>query len=127
MSSAFWFMVAVTSTAFITFMAFAVWFDTRKKEREAHYRNEMARQIAEANNAGPILEYVRGNERAAKERVQIWLSVGGLVTMAVGAALMIFLYALVPMVPVYLSGLFPLFVGIALLFFAKFMMNPNER
>ena len=87
----------------------------------------MARQIAEANNAGPILEYVRGNERAAKERVQIWLSVGGLVTMAVGAALMIFLYALVPMVPVYLSGLFPLFVGIALLFFAKFMMNPNER
>ena len=97
MSTAFWFMVAVTGTALFTFLTFVVWFDGRRKEREAHYRNEMARQIAEAGNAGPILEFVRANERAAAERVQMWLSVGGLVTIAVGAALMIFLYALVPM------------------------------
>ena len=126
MSTAFWFMVAVTGTAFFTFITFVIWFDGRRKDREAHYRNEMARQIAEAGDASPILEFVRANERAAAERVQLGLSVAGLITMAVGAALMIFLYALVPAAAVYLVGLFPLFVGIVMLFFAKVMMKPKE-
>lgn len=125
MSAAFWFMVALTSTAFLTFLSFVIWFDGRQKEREAHYRDEIARKIAEAEDPGPILEYVRANEQADAERVRLKVSVSGLITTAVGAALMIFMYALVPAVPVYLIGLFPLFVGIVLIFYARFMMKPT--
>ncbi len=126
MSAAFWFMVAVTATAFLTFISFIVWFEGRRKEREDHYRNEMARKIADADDSGPILEYVRANERADAEKVRMKASVGGLVTLAVGAALMIFLYMLVPTSAVYLIGLFPLFVGMVLLFMSEFMMKPND-
>lgn len=123
MSAAFWFMVAVTSTAFFTFISFVIWFDGRRKEREAHYRDEMARRIAAAEDAGPILEYVRANEKADAEQVRLKVSIAGFITTAVGAALMIFLYKLVPASAVYLIGLFPLFVGMVLLFLSKFMMK----
>ena len=125
MSAAFWFMVAVTSTAFLTFLSFVVWFEGRQKEREAHYRDEMARKIAEAEDSRPILEYVRANEQTDAQRVKLKVSIGGLVTSAVGAALMIFLYMLVPTSAVYLIGLFPLFVGIVLLSYSGFMMKPR--
>ena len=125
MSAAFWFMVAVTSTAFLTFLSFVIWFEGRQKEREAHYRDEMARKIAEAEDSRPILEYVRANEQTDAQRVKLKVSIGGLVTSAVGAALMIFLYMLVPTSAVYLIGLFPLFVGIVLLSYSGFMMKPR--
>lgn len=125
MSAAFWFMVAVTRTAFLTFLSFVIWFDGRRKEREAHYRDEMARKITEAEDSGPILEYVRANEQADAEQVRFKVSVSGLITTAVGAALMIFMYKLVPAVPVYLIGLFPLFVGMVLIFYSAFMMKPK--
>ena len=126
MSAAFWFMVAVTSTAFITFLSFVIWFDGQRKEREAHYRAEMARKIADADDPGPIMEFVAANERADAEKVRLKVSVAGLITTAVGAALMIFMYKLVPAVPVYLIGLFPLFVGMVLLFLSEFMMEPKK-
>ena len=57
--------------------------------------------------------------------MKLKVSIGGLVTSAVGAALMIFLYMLVPTSAVYLIGLFPLFVGIVLLSYSGFMMKPR--
>ncbi len=125
MSAAFWFIVSVTSTAFLTFLSFVIWFEGRQKEREAHYRDEMARKIAEAEDSRPILEYVRANEQTDAQRVKLKVSIRGLVTSAVGAALMIFLYMLVPTSAVYLIGLFPLFVGIVLLSYSGFMMKPR--
>ena len=119
-------MVAVTATAFFTFISFIVWFDGRRTEREAHYRDEMARKIRDAEDPGPILEYVRANEKADADRVRLKVSVSGLITTAVGAALMIFMYNIVPQYPVYLIGLFPLFVGMVLLFQSEFMMKSGD-
>lgn len=126
MSSAFWFMIAVASTAFFTFISFVIWVEGRRKEREDHYRDEMARKIADAGESGPILEFVRANERADAEKVRMKARVAGLITIAVGAGLMIFLYQLVPTAAAYLVGLIPLFVGVVLLILSEFMMKPND-
>ena len=44
--------------------------------------------------------------------------------MAVGVALMVFLHQLIGGTPVYLAGLIPLLVGVALLVASEFMMKP---
>lgn len=125
MSAAFWLMVAVCSTAFMAFITVVVWFDIRRKERESHYRNEMARKITEASDPGPLLEYVREVERADAARTRTKARVAGLVTLAGGAALMIFLHQVAPGHAVYLVGLIPLFVGAALLIFSELFIKPS--
>ncbi len=126
MSAAFWFMVAVAATVFFTFISFIVWFEGRRKEREAHYRDEMARKIADASDSGPILEFVRTNARADAKQVRLKARVAGLITIAVGAGLMIFLQQVAPTAAVYLVGLIPLFIGVVLLFLSEFMMKPTD-
>lgn len=126
MSSAFWFMVAVTGTALFTFISFIVWVESRRKEREQHYRDEMARKLAEAGNSGPVLDYVNANARADAAQVRLKARVAGLVTVAVGVGLMIFLHQLVPGTAVYLVGLIPLLVGVVLLILSELMMKPKE-
>ena len=126
MSAAFWFMIAVSSTAFFAFISFVIWFDGRQKERESHYRDVMAQRIADAGDSGPILEFVQANERADAERVRLKARVSGLITVAVGLALMIFLHQLVPTAAVYLVGLIPVFVGVVLLILSEFMMKPKD-
>jgi hypothetical protein len=126
MSAAFWFMVAVASTAFFTFISFIIWIDGRQREREAHYRDEMTRKIAEAGDSGPILEYVRANARADAEQVRLKVRVSGLITIAVGGGLMIFLHQIAPATAIYLAGLIPLFIGIVLLILSEFMMKPAD-
>lgn len=126
MSAAFWFMVAVTGTAFFTFVSFIIWVEARRKEREAHYRDEMTRKIADAGDSSPVLEFVRANARADAEKVRLKARVAGLVTFAVGVGLLIFLHQLVPMAAVYLVALIPLFVGVVLLILSEFMMKPTD-
>lgn len=123
MSAAFWLMIAVLGTVFFAFISVVVWIESRQKERETHYRDEMARKIAEAGDSGPILEYVRETERVDAARVRIKARVAGLITAAVGVALMIFLYGVAPATSVYLVGLIPLLIGVVLLIFSEFMMN----
>jgi hypothetical protein len=123
---AFWLMVAVVGTAIMGFVSFAVWVGNREKEREAHFRNEMAQRIAETGDAGPVLEFVRETERTNAARTRLKARVAGLITTAIGVALMIFLYQLVPSTPVYLAGLIPLLVGVVLLIFSELMMKPDD-
>ncbi len=125
MSAAFWFMVAVTGTALFTFLSFIIWFDGRQTERESHYRDEMARRIAEADDPAAILEYVRGNERADAEKSRMAARLGGLITFAVGLGLMIFLHQVAPGSAAYLIGLIPGLIGVVLIIHSKFMMKPK--
>jgi hypothetical protein len=126
MSAAFWFMIAVVATAGIAFVPVVVWLAERTREREAHYRSETVKKIAESGNAVAALEYLREIERAEALRERRKARIGGLITIAVGAALMIFLYQLMPGTAIYLSGLIPLLVGVALLIGSAFMMKPEE-
>jgi len=124
--AAFWLMIAVVVAATMAFVSVVAWLKGREKEREAHYRNEMARRIAEADDPAPLLAYLRENERidVARERAKVRL--GGLITLAIGVAMMVFLHQFVPEEPVYLAGLVPSLVGVVLLVFSELVMRTRD-
>jgi hypothetical protein len=98
-----------------SFLSIAVWTDARRKEREAFYRSETVKKIAESPAAGPlVIEFMREHERNAMRRMHEGIRLGGLIAFVVGIGLMIFLWNIVPGKPVYLVGLMPIAAGGAL-------------
>lgn len=120
---AVFFFLAIGAIALFTFLSVATWAGTRQQEREAYYKAEMMKKIAEVGGErNPALEYLREQERIAAAKREGGFRLGGLICIAVGIGLMIMLHELVPMHGVYLTGLIPLFVGIALLVYGIWMM-----
>jgi len=108
--------LTIGAIALFSFLAVATWSGTRQKEREAYYKTEMLKKIAEqGGEKNPALEYLREQERIAERKRVAGIKVGGLVNIAVGLAIIALLYGLVPVKAVSLCGLFPLFIGVALL------------
>jgi hypothetical protein len=107
----------VTMVAVFTFTSIASWAEARRKEREAFYKSETLKKIAESGGAGgaAALDLMREQERIALRNRRDGQRLGGIITIAVAIGLMIFLRAVAPSEPAYLVGLIPLFVGIALL------------
>src|SRR5213594_3331998 len=109
--------LSVTSIALFSFVAVAAWSDARRREREAYYKSETLKKIAEAQGAGAssAIEFLReealrraeDKKNAAQHRRE-GIKLGGLVTAAVGIGLMIFVRAIERDEPVYLVGLIPL-------------------
>jgi len=55
-----------------SFLSIAVWTDARRKEREAFYRSETVKKIAESPAAGPlVIEFMREHERNASAIVEL--------------------------------------------------------
>jgi hypothetical protein len=134
------FLIPVVSIiAVFSWLAVASWSDARRKEREAFYKSETLKKVAEGQGPGATaaLEYLREQEKNAAqrsaERLRLselrrreGLKLGGLVNVAIGIALMIFLHELLRnhSQEIYLCGLIPLFIGVALLAYAYFL-SPN--
>jgi len=118
----------VGSVALFSFLGVAAWSDARRKEREAYYTSETLKKIAETSGEGAksAMELLHEQERAAVRRRREGVRLGGLITAAVGISLMIFLRAIVRDEPaVFLVGLIPLFVGLALLLYG-YVLGPKE-
>jgi Domain of unknown function (DUF6249) len=126
MSAAFWFMISVVGTAMLSFLTVAVWLSERTKERDAHYRHETIRKLAEAGDSAGALEYLRETERSNAAGVRSKARLAGLITLAAGVALTIFLHQSVPGTAAYLVGLIPLLVGVAFLIFTEIMAKPRS-
>lgn len=107
----------VLMVSVFAFTSIATWSDARRREREAFYRSETLKKIAESTGPGgaAALEILREQDRMAHRRRRDDQRLGGLVTIAAGVGLLIFLRAMVPHEAAYLVGLIPLFVGVALL------------
>jgi hypothetical protein len=103
--------------ALFGFLSVVVWLEYRKAQREADHRNETYRQML--NTSGGSVEAVRELMQHEDDRRELRAidgsRSGGLITACVGVGLTVFLYAIRPERPVYLVGLLPLCVGIALL------------
>jgi hypothetical protein len=119
-------VVAIVSV--FTFSTLAVWFGIRLQERRAFYKAETLRRITESSGEGAqaALELLREDDRLKRIRTREGLKLGGLINLAVGVALIIFLWALVPAHGVYLCGLIPGLVGVAMLGYVRFLAAPLE-
>ena len=117
----------VGSIALFSFLTVNGWADARRKEREAYYRGETLKKIAESSGeaAKSALEMLREQEIFAARRRIEGLKLGGLITTAVGVGVMVLLSGLRVAEPVYLTGVIPLLVGLALLVYA-FLLAPKE-
>jgi high-affinity Fe2+/Pb2+ permease len=92
----------------------------------AYYRSETIKKIAETQ--GPAaLEYLREENRLAMERIREGLKLGGLVTTAAGVGVMVFVAAIANAGSkhLFLVGVIPLMIGLALLAYT-YWMAPKE-
>jgi hypothetical protein len=106
------------------------WLDNRRKEREAFYKAETFRRLTEtsAEGAKAAIELLREESRLERQKRREGMKLGGLICVAVGAAMVIFLRVQSfrdPDAP-YMVGLIPVFVGVALLVYVYFMSAPAE-
>ena len=112
---AVFFFLAIGSIALFGFLSVATWTGTRAQEREAYYKAETLKKIAEmGGERNPALEYMRERERIAAAKRIGGFRLGGLINIAIGLALLILLHALVHVPGVALVGLIPLFIGVVL-------------
>lgn len=110
----------IGSIALFSFLAVSSWSDARRKEREAYYRNEMLKKLAETSGDGTkaAIELLHSEERRALIKRREGFKLGGLITLAVGIALMVFLRAAATDDPAaFWVGLLPASVGAALLLY----------
>jgi hypothetical protein len=121
--TALFLFLSTGSVALFSFIAVASWAGSRQAERKAFYKSEVLKKIAESEGAGAAaaLEIMREEKRAWAERFRAGTMLSGLIVVGVGLALLVFLKALVTSEPVYLCGLIPLFIGIALVGYSQFL------
>lgn len=127
-----WMFLSIGAVAlFAVFIPLVTFLDNRRKEREAFYRAETLRRVAEApgDGARAALEILREEERLTAVKKIEGMKIGGLVNIGVGLGLLIFLRFMIgggPGSP-YLCGLIPAFIGVALLGYALFLAPHPER
>jgi hypothetical protein len=127
--------LAISVVSVFSFASIAVWVEGRRKEREAYYKAESMRRIAEmpGDGAKNVIEVMREEERilkgrevAAAAKKREGMIIGGLVNIGIGVGMMVFLYFLTldhkdGPAHVYLSGLIMVFIGLPLLLYGLWM------
>jgi hypothetical protein len=118
----------VGSIALFSFLAVSAWADARRKEREAYYRSETLKKIAESSGEGAksAMELLREQEKNMAKRRLEGIKLGGLITTAVGIGVTVLLRGIAHEEPVYLAGLIPLLIGAVMLVYA-YLLAPKEE
>ena len=109
--------LAVGAVAMFSMISVATWSGARQKEREAYYKNDMLKKLADSQGPGAAsaLELMREEARIATVRMKQGLQIGGLITGAAGLGVLIFLRALLGGEQgVWMCGMIPFLVGMAL-------------
>jgi hypothetical protein len=98
-----------------------------RKEREAYYKSEALKRMADSTGVGSdmMLQYLREEERKAERRARGGVRLAGLILTAVGIGATIFLHEFILDMPVYLAGLIPILIGLALLAYS-YMLSENN-
>ncbi|HUB50682.1 MAG TPA: DUF6249 domain-containing protein [Terracidiphilus sp.] len=126
-AGALWIFLSVGAVAvFAVFIPLVSWIDSRRKEREAYYRAETLRRVAESTSEGSkaTLELLWEENRQKLLRMHEGLKIAGVVNMGVGLGLIPFLKMLLPNQAVFLCGLIPLMIGVAMLVYVYVLAAP---
>ena len=110
----------VGTIATFGFFAIASWVHARRREREAFYRSEVLKKLAEAGPEGSsaALEMFREQQRSsASDRLETQ-RLGGFIFAAIGLGLMALLRGVASNESAWLSGLIPTLVGAVLLIYS---------
>jgi hypothetical protein len=124
-----WMFLSIGAVAlFVVFIPITTWIESQRKEREAFYKAETVRRLTESSGEGAraAIELMREQDRMGRRKRTEGMKIGGLINIAVGVGLMIFLHALVSGEPVYLCGLIPGLIGVALLTYALLLSPKTE-
>jgi hypothetical protein len=126
-----WIFLAVGAIAlFGIFLPTATWMDHRHKEREAFYKAETMRRISEASPEGSnaAVQLLREEERVKAIKAREGLKIAGVINIGVGIGLIIFLRALLgTQQSVYLCGLIPGLIGVAMIVYVYLMAPPVDH
>ena len=126
-----WMFLSVGAVSlFVVFIPLVSWIDSRRKEREAFYKADMMRRLAESPGEGAkaAIQLMHEQERLTRIKAREGIKIGGLINLAVGVGLIIFLRAMLgaghgsP----YLCGLIPGLIGVAMLSYSLFFASPLE-
>ena len=119
-------MVATIAT--FGFLGIASWANARRREREAFYRSEVLKKLAEAGPDGSsaALEMFREQQRAAVRNRLESQRLAGLILAAVGLGLMALLKG-VASDEVWTVGLIPALVGTVLLVYSYGLAPRQEQ
>ena len=119
------------SIALFSFLSVSTYVVGRRKEREAYYKSETMRRLAETQGAGATaaIELLHEEETILTRKRLEGLKLGGLITSAVGIGLMVFLFFADDDRPrvAYLSGLIPLLVGMAMLVYVYSLASRTTK
>lgn len=110
----------VGNIAFFGYLAVASWVSARRREREAFYRSEVLKKLAESGTEGSAaaLELFREQQRSSDRNRLETQRLGGLVLAAVGIGVMALLRGVATNASAWLSGLIPALVGAVLLIYS---------
>jgi hypothetical protein len=115
---------------FVVFIPLVSWIDARRKEREAFYKADTIRRLTESSGEGAkaAMDLLRENDRLERMKTLEGLKIGGVITLAVGVGLSIFLWVMggdghnSP----YMVGLIPGLIGVAMLVYVFFLAAPVD-
>ena len=124
-----WMFLSVGAIAlFGIFLPVSTWIESRRKERDAFYKAETVRRLTEGSSEGAkaAVELIREQDRLERAKRYEGMKLGGLINLAVGLALIVFLHMLIPHTYVFLCGLIPAAIGVALLLYVFLLARKPE-
>jgi len=126
-----WMFLSIGAVAlFVVFIPTVTWIDKQHKEREAFYKAETIRRVVEASGDGAkaAMELLRAESQIESQKKREGMKIGGVICIAVGAAMVIFLRVMTATDPgaPYLVGLIPGFIGVAMLVYVYALARPIE-
>jgi hypothetical protein len=123
-----WMFLSIGAVAlFVVFIPLTSWIESQRKEREAFYKAETIRRIAESTSEGgkAAVELLREQDRISRGKAREGLKIGGLINIGVGVALLIFLRALVGPA-ISLCGLIPGLIGVGMIVYVYVLAAPLD-
>jgi hypothetical protein len=112
---------------FVIFIPVVTWIESRRKEREAFYKAETVRRLAESQGQGAeaALDLLREEGRQEMIRKREGNKIGGVITLAVGIALCFF-FRFQGNPNDWVIGLIPGLIGVAMLVYVYLLAGPID-